>query len=351
VPGLVDALKDKEPAVRKSAASLLAQLGADAQASVPALREALKDDTTQIAAARALWKIAKDETGIPVLMQTLKAGELSARREAVSALAEFGPQAKPVVGALVATLGDKDEVRGPASMTLAGMGSAAVPAVAAVLQDKDERVRVGAAYVLSRIGKDAKEAVPALAEALADQNLYVGYLAAEALAKIGPEAKAAAPALAAALHTEAMRVDDAFPVGKGDALRDITAVALAKIGPDAKEAIPVLIDVVEWRKYRSRTSHDFDIERLRATAADALRRISRETPKTLAPKLIAGLKDKDPGIRWRTASALGHLGPDATEAMPALTHALKDADPYVRDHAAEALKRIDLPAAKKAGVK
>ncbi len=69
------------------------------------------------------------------------------------------------------------------------------------------------------------------------------------------------------------------------------------------------------------------------------------------PKLIGGLADKDAGIRWRMASALGHLAADASEAAPALSAILKDADPYVRAHAAEALKKIDPAATKKAGAK
>ena len=47
--------------------------------------------------------------------------------------------------------------------------------------------------------------------------------------------------------------------------------------------------------------------------------------------------------------ALGAVGPEAKEAVPALVDALKDKDEAVRTCAADALKNVDPEAAKKAG--
>jgi HEAT repeat protein len=63
------------------------------------------------------------------------------------------------------------------------------------------------------------------------------------------------------------------------------------------------------------------------------------------------LKDDDESVRYRVARALGHIGPDAKAAIPALIEALKEPDARVRVAAAEALMEIDPEAAKKAGVR
>ena len=55
---------------------------------------------------------------------------------------------------------------------------------------------------------------------------------------------------------------------------------------------------------------------------------------------MEALTDKNPGIR-PTAAALGEIGPDAKDAIPALTAALKEKDEPVRTAAAEAIKKIE----------
>ena len=52
------------------------------------------------------------------------------------------------------------------------------------------------------------------------------------------------------------------------------------------------------------------------------------------------LKDKRAGTRLNAAGALGEIGPDAREAIPALRDALKDSDPYVRAQAATSLGKF-----------
>ena len=65
-------------------------------------------------------------------------------------------------------------------------------------------------------------------------------------------------------------------------------------------------------------------------------------------ELIEHLKYKDDSVRWYAAEALGRIGPDAKESVPALIDALKkDKDDYVRGAADEVLGRIG-PDAKKA---
>jgi HEAT repeat protein len=62
-------------------------------------------------------------------------------------------------------------------------------------------------------------------------------------------------------------------------------------------------------------------------------------------ELVQALKEGDDPTRARAAQALGDLGPDAREAVPALRAALRDEYEMVRENAAEALGDMG-PAAK-----
>jgi HEAT repeat protein len=55
--------------------------------------------------------------------------------------------------------------------------------------------------------------------------------------------------------------------------------------------------------------------------------------------LIQALKTKDDG-RLPAIYALGEIGPDAKEAVPALMALLKDDDSWTRDRVNEAIKKI-----------
>jgi HEAT repeat protein len=161
------------------------------------------------------------------------------------------------------------------------------------LKDPDPDTRRGAAFALSRIGRDAGPAVPALAEALKDESPRVRFEAAFALYKIGPGARDAVPALCAALKDEE-------PLVRMDA-----ALALSEVGPDACDAIPALIEAIK----------DPDNRRRAVTF-----------PQT---------------IRGEAIIAVGRIGPDARDALPVLREALDDEDWITRRAAAEALGKID----------
>jgi HEAT repeat protein len=62
-----------------------------------------------------------------------------------------------------------------------------VPVLIEALKDEEDEVRWYSAWVLSRIGSDAKLAVPALIEALKDEQGEIRYLAAKTLESIDSE--------------------------------------------------------------------------------------------------------------------------------------------------------------------
>jgi HEAT repeat protein len=73
--------------------------------------------------------------------------------------------------------------------------------------------------------------------------------------------------------------------------------------------------------------------RIRMDAADAL--VNLGTPAI--PALIEALQQSDAELRWRAASVLSDLGPEAASALPVLVQTLQDSDPQVRLYATIAL--------------
>ena len=81
------------------------------------------------------------------------------------------------------------------------------------------------------------------------------------------------------------------------------------------------------------TDNDFQLHH---DAADAIVKIGSPA----VPALIEALKDENRQVRWRAASALGEIGPEASPAVPSLIDTLQDEDGYVRRIAAYALGKI-----------
>ena len=104
--------------------------------------------------------------------------------------------------------------------------------------------------------------------------------------------------------------------------------AIGELGPEAKEAIPVLIETIRETKHRDK--------RILFACNQALLGMGKE----IVPHMIALLKDDTWEMRRGSAWVLGKLGPDAKDAVPALTEALNDPNDAVRRRAAEALKKI-----------
>lgn len=67
----------------------------------------------------------------------------------------------------------------------------------------------------------------------------------------------------------------------------------------------------------------------------------RAAPEISIPALSSMLTNGSPRFRVYSISALGKFGPQASNAIPALTNVLADPDHYVRDSASVALHEID----------
>lgn len=176
-------------------------------------------------------------------------------------------------------------------------GSRAIPALIAATQDSDPNVRTVAAYALGKLIRadpalDPAASLAALDRALADADADVRYSAAHALGIIGAPATVLVPKLVAAM---------------ADASEDVryaALAALAHIGPP-ESSIPQLIQALDAPNWY-----------IRNAAAAALKTIPAAAAEPLASSL-AGSTPAGPLATWRQNSAIVALLPTIGE--PALT--------------------------------
>jgi HEAT repeat protein len=227
----------------------------------------------------------------------------------------------------------------------------AVPALVAIIGDSDQEVRAKAIEALSSIDRSADAARPALEviakfAPLTDANTKEAMTAFNALPE-GQRARSfeflatlgetGSPYLLAgfrdnnrevrAAAARAMPVQELVKLlqHKDVALRTESAKTLTARGPDAKEAVAPLATAMQDK-----------FPAVRTAASQALAAIG----KPAVPDLIRLLKSGDTNVRSRSAWALGKIGPDAKEAIPALTQAAKDPEASVWTEAREAIIKI-----------
>lgn len=262
------------------------------------------------------------------------------------------PQSAPTSAAMtaVAAVLEKGEPseRQAAAWALGVAARAAEPFVEGVAfrvrRDESPGVRAAAARALGGIG--SRGGAAALLEALGDPNEPVRAAAAQALARLGP-GPAEVSGLAAALASPDRYVvafaawslgnlgDAAEPavaelgrvLGREDT-NDVVTRALARIGPAATAAVPDLV-----RALRSENATH------RWRAARTLGRIGPGAEPAVAA-LAAALADSNGVVRMQAARALGRIGPAAKPAAAALQRATGDRDDSVSAAAREALERL-----------
>jgi HEAT repeat protein len=315
---LVSALRSQGTRQRSFAAKALGRVGLETQSAVHALVEALGDNDTQVRAMAALSlgnaKVDVAET-VLALTRLLKDSDQEVRANAIRSLEKLGPAAGSVRG-LIEACNDSDkglaDLAATALTKLDRLSKEEVPTLMEALKNKRSDVRVYAATALGRMGREASRAVSTLIGALQDDDADVRHKVAVALGKIGPAAWSAAPDLAKAL------------TDRDATVRQSAVTALEEIGPDAKAAVPGLLAALKDTS-------------IRVQAVAALRKIG----KAGVPDLIDALQQRHYQDRLAAIQILSDLGPDAVEAVPALTvRAKSDPYPNVRRAATAALQVI-----------
>jgi HEAT repeat protein len=241
VPNLVRALQNGNPIFVQSVVDTLGRIGPTA---VPKLRDTLLEDRTpDIArgyAAMAMAQIAdRDESVVPALTEALEEQSANVRMSAAEALGHAGELAVPATGKLIEIAIDSREsvlVREFAISALAKIapGDAAVEeALTYAVSDGNARIYEAAIAALLRIDRwrlGAADIDARVVQLVSDLDSGSAD-AAEALGLIGDAAEAAVPSLIRALES-----DD-------PEMRATALVALERIGPQT-ETIPALVQAM-----------------------------------------------------------------------------------------------------------
>jgi HEAT repeat protein len=325
VAALAQALESNpNPAGRAWAAASMRGMGSEAQAGVAALERALADTdpNVRLSAAATLWHL-QHQPGpiIPVLVDLIKSGQV----EPAGNIPATGLPPGPL------------PARSPEIVTVTAIGllvdmvpdgKAAFPPLFEALKAERPEVRRRVALVLSLFGRGIRNAIPVLLEALRESPEETRIRAAEALGRSACR-EAVKPPIAA-LRDESARVRREVAVALGDlrareavlallaALKDesgpvVAAAAWALGRIQAHEAVPALVAALKD-----------DDDSIHTAAIEALADI--KAPEAV-PALVKELKTTTGALRVRRAramTALEQLGPQARQAVSALTEAIPD---------------------------
>ncbi len=218
--------------------------------------------------------LTADAADVSELIKQLKDKDPDVRRQAASALAEAGADAKPAVNVLILSLRDSDVfVRRFSAQALGNIGpdaAAAMQPLRAVLMNPREskEVQEAAAAALGKLGKGGIETLVAT---LRDPNKEpeVRRRAVESLAQMGPDAHKAVGPLVDALNGKVAggKKKAAPSANAKDAdIRTDLCTALGEIASAKDEAAVKALEMITGdKKNRNKT--------LKTAANDALRKI------------------------------------------------------------------------------
>lgn len=299
---LVRVLAESEPAERVAVCRILGALGGEA--AIPALTRLLDaPPPVAPAAAAALRRIGRES-----------------EERLVGVLLEGGSERRQVVLPLV-------------------QRSAGAPAVAACLEDPDPGVRALACDVLARLGNPA--VTEALFAALGDEDLRVSQAALGAVQALGGNdterlALEAARSPEARIRLAAVRILSYF--GYGSATEPLLAAARGSDPRLCDAALQGLALLPDPRAEEALLDAARAAEPTRRAAAMRALGRGEGRPREVA-RLVQGLSDPDPWVRYYATQALGRLGYHA--AAPAIAGLLDDPAGQVRVAAVEALALLE----------
>lgn len=132
---------------------------------------------------------------VPYLITALETENFRIREGVAKTLGEIGADAEAAIPALIEKLSDKDKRPHIYASALGNIGPKAIPALLSIIEHSNEDAirRMYAVYALGEMGSSAKDTVPELIKRLEDLTLQIHSI--EALGKIGPDAHEAVPHL------------------------------------------------------------------------------------------------------------------------------------------------------------
>jgi HEAT repeat protein len=183
-----------------------------------------------------------------------------------------------------------------------------LPALCRAAKHSRAATRAGVVNLLRKFAGHSDSVVPVLLEALRDEDASVRLMAADALARFGNDDRVV-PALCQAMQ------DKTPPSQPGSfCVATMAMYSLGLLGGKAEKAIPDLIDITRSGTLALRRSS------IRALG-DIAAKEKKVRPKLL-PLFSELLRQGDAQVICEGAFALGKMGADAKEAVPALSAAL-----------------------------
>lgn len=198
-----------------------------------------------------------------------------------------------------------------------------VPGILPLLRQPPDEVRLAVLDALEVFGPIASPAVPDVREQLRHSNRFVRWASARTLAAIGPTGDDRATV---AGLTELVSDDDL----------DVAIAACRSLGQAFAEDCRPALSALS----RAAASEERQLQHAAVSALEDIAAALKGEARQAVAGLIVALRSPDLKTRQLAPLVLGHIGPDAEQAVPALQKALQDEDPDVRQRAAQALLKI-----------
>lgn len=349
VPQMIKLIADEDALVRRTAMKAVVDLDADPRQTLPILVNVLEEADPRLIVP-VLHEMAEAGTNaIPQLKEALK--NERAAYWATLVVAEMGEAAAPVVPELVALLDHNDpETRMQALIALGEIGPKAKPALPKTLEllksDPEGAVRYSAAFALAEL-EDA-QATNALLEAAKGDDAFLSVISYYAVARLNPEDEQKRKT-AAVFLVEAMKNDDAN-------IRAAAARSLAHLEVAPEVIKPILADSLDNADPRvvallrdaivkmgpqgvPEITAMLSDEQLRWIAVDVIRHWGEAAPNTIEP-LREALKTEDEAFQAEVLMAIGAIGDKSVGALEDVRKFLKSPSRTLQLNALYALGRM-----------
>lgn len=229
--------------------------------------------------------------------------------------------------------------------------AAFLPELRKALESPSRDDRLSACWRIANIKQEARAAVPELRKVLTDPDKTIRDAATCALRHIGPDAKEALPDLRATLNDKEPKVREGaayalLEIGSPE-LRIEAAKVVEELGYQAHDSMIGLGHAENDENAEVKAAAKAALEKIRQ-AQNEWRRQFRPAPVLAVPEMRKLLTGSDATRRYKTAIALGRIGPDAKDAVPELGEmVVNDGRSWGRQYSAWALGKIG-PAAETA---